>query len=420
MKNDAETDVDKRTERCQEGEGQRRWRLLFPASCTLAYHQKLLWTVTLGREHRKFEPLLKEGVNRPYLTILDPEFILDDQRFVWAKRHLIKGEARSQVVALVRGEVPEKVFITGAGYRHVAKYVEEPIICLKCCRWGHKSWSCQNDPRCRFCGKSHLSNVCRNRLNLGEKIVPRCCNCGGVHNASSAVCSKRPSMGVIRPVNVTEQARALTQTPGAQQNSLPQTAPVNRTNAWVKESPLLRQAQATSSHATTQDSGSDSVTVSEVATVAQKEGHNNMAKEVWAELRKVGEFLQNLGQRIESIEAKLNVQEVKEIHKTVKENQDIVVEGNNEILSAEMKESEVCVNDGSRSERKNPIITHKMKESFGPIMDISGLKKSLENRNVAFTGELGRRWEMLCQVWLSFSEFIGNDLGSELINNGSP
>ncbi|XP_069171278.1 uncharacterized protein [Procambarus clarkii] len=261
MKNDAETDVDKRTERCQEGEGQRRWRLLFPASCTLAYHQKLLWTVTLGREHRKFEPLLKEGVNRPYLTILDPEFILDDQRFVWAKRHLIKGEARSQVVALVRGEVPEKVFITGAGYRHVAKYVEEPIICLKCCRWGHKSWSCQNDPRCRFCGKSHLSNVCRNRLNLGEKIVPRCCNCGGVHNASSAVCSKRPSMGVIRPVNVTEQARALTQTPGAQQNSLPQTAPVNRTNAWVKESPLLRQAQATSSHATTQDSGSDNVTV---------------------------------------------------------------------------------------------------------------------------------------------------------------
>nr|XP_045620860.1 uncharacterized protein LOC123772046 [Procambarus clarkii] len=68
---DAETDqtsVDERAEQCQEGDCQQRWRLLFPTSCTLTYHKKLLWTVNLGREHCKFEPLLNEGVNRRYFT----------------------------------------------------------------------------------------------------------------------------------------------------------------------------------------------------------------------------------------------------------------------------------------------------------------------------------------------------------------
>ena len=110
--------------------------------------KKLLATVDLGRVFRRFEPLFKERKHRPYITvdsqeavelltntgyegiviqlpddrekytkvilfryplIADPDFLLDDARFVWAIRHVFRGGYRSQVIALVKGEVPEKV-----------------------------------------------------------------------------------------------------------------------------------------------------------------------------------------------------------------------------------------------------------------------------------------------------------------------
>ncbi|KAK4327112.1 hypothetical protein Pmani_002397 [Petrolisthes manimaculis] len=143
-----------------------RKRLYFYNSCVLTLSQKRLWSAKLAQQYRSFKPTLKEGLNRPFITVedteavvklttegydgvvmeqpkdtgnltkvfiapydrlLDPELLLDDDRVVWAKRHVVRGEKKKSVVALVRGEVPEKLHVLGNGYRRVHKYIEQPI-----------------------------------------------------------------------------------------------------------------------------------------------------------------------------------------------------------------------------------------------------------------------------------------------------
>ncbi|KAK3892687.1 hypothetical protein Pcinc_003479 [Petrolisthes cinctipes] len=128
-----------------------RKRLYFSNSCGLTLSQKRLWSAKLAQQYRSFKPTLKEGLNRPFITVegteavatlttegydgvvmeqpkdtgnftkvfivpydclLDPELLLDDDRVVWAKRHVVRGEKKKSVVALVRGEVPEKLHIS--------------------------------------------------------------------------------------------------------------------------------------------------------------------------------------------------------------------------------------------------------------------------------------------------------------------
>lgn len=211
-----------------------RQRLLFPDDCKLSFQQKVLWTMKIGREHRSFQPLLKEGRNRPYITVgseeavkhltekgyegvmlklppqeqeqtnkiiifrypvwLEEEYLLDDPRVVWARRNKVRGEARSQVIALWKGEIPDTLFVTGIGRRPVRRYIEEQPMCLRCSRWGHQAWSCMMDERCRFCGGNHISTRCGEKIKANKRVLPRCCNCGGPHNAKSSDCPKRPGL----------------------------------------------------------------------------------------------------------------------------------------------------------------------------------------------------------------------------------
>lgn len=216
----------------QEQQGS-RVRLHFPIDSPLTYQQKVLWVMELGRDHKSFLPLIKEGKYRPYLTVaneeavihltttgykgiklevpdekekttkiivfkypvwLDPTFLLEDNRITWAGRNRVRGEERSQAIAIIKGEAPEKIFITGLGYRYVAPYNEEDSICLRCSRWRHPTWSCQLDPRCRFCAGNHMSTRCGEKIRAGMRIEPRCCNCGGPHNAKTMTCPRRPTV----------------------------------------------------------------------------------------------------------------------------------------------------------------------------------------------------------------------------------
>ncbi|KAK3863021.1 hypothetical protein Pcinc_031161 [Petrolisthes cinctipes] len=210
-----------------------RKRLYFPNSCGLTLSQKRLWSAKLAQQYRSFKPTLKEGLNRPFITVegteavatlttegydgvvmeqpkdtgnltkvfiapydclLDPELLQDDDRVVWAKRHVVRGEKKKSVVALVRGEVPEKLHVLGNGYRRVHKYIEQPIQCYNCSQWNHKAWSCRYEVCCRFCGKNHHSSECGKKIKEGETVEVRCCNCGKPHNAASKLCEKRPKM----------------------------------------------------------------------------------------------------------------------------------------------------------------------------------------------------------------------------------
>lgn len=53
----------------------KRHRLLFPDDCKLSYQRKVVWTMELGRDHNNFNPLLKNGKHRPYLTVGSEEAV---------------------------------------------------------------------------------------------------------------------------------------------------------------------------------------------------------------------------------------------------------------------------------------------------------------------------------------------------------
>lgn len=129
-------------------------------------------------------------------TLIDPDDLSFDERFVWVKRRVVKLKdavsPKPQLVALMKGSLPEKVFIPCLGYKYVSLYNETPVLCYKCSKWGHMQYKCYNDFRCRFCGKNHDSRECIAKLKENVKIVPTCCNCGESHNANSWHCTKRP------------------------------------------------------------------------------------------------------------------------------------------------------------------------------------------------------------------------------------
>ncbi|XP_069192379.1 uncharacterized protein [Procambarus clarkii] len=179
-----------------------------------------------------------------YPTYLDPDYLLlNNDSVVWAKRNSVRGEKQSQVVALVKGEAPERIFVQGLGYRKVVKYIEEPILCMKCSRWGHMAWKCQFDSRCRYCGKKHDSRECRVKIKNGEKIVPSCCNCRGSHNAGSYLCRMKPHLrdsrtGATSRIDVSSKEGKIVQQEHGGNSWKPMTAPMN--NVWEKGTETIK------------------------------------------------------------------------------------------------------------------------------------------------------------------------------------
>ncbi|XP_069181714.1 uncharacterized protein [Procambarus clarkii] len=72
---DSEEEITKRPKnedmlsRTREMQTNGRKRLLFPTACQLNFHQKLEWTVRFAKEFFEYEPLFKEGLHRPYITV---------------------------------------------------------------------------------------------------------------------------------------------------------------------------------------------------------------------------------------------------------------------------------------------------------------------------------------------------------------
>ena len=154
--------------------------------------------------------------------------LASDENVVWAKRHIIKKQVKASVVALMRGVIPERIWVPGNGWRKVRKYVELPPLCFNCCQYGHKAWRCQYDTVCRFCSGRHGSKECAEKIKEGVKIPPKCCNCGQAHNAGSFRCEKRPSLSTDKKDTVREPKRQL----------VPAEPPER--NAWF---PLLLESQ---------------------------------------------------------------------------------------------------------------------------------------------------------------------------------
>ena len=219
-----------------EGTNQRQ-RLYFPNDVQMDYNSKVQWAFKLYTEHPGFEVLFKEGKFREYITVkdesavehltslgfagvvlerpredekttkiiifgiplcLDPDLLLNNERIVKARRREVKSGGKAfpkpQLIAFLKGDVPEKIFVPCIGYKKVAVFEEQEPLCFKCSKWGHRAYKCQYETRCRYCSKSHDSTECFNKIKDNVKIVPKCCNCGGDHNANSRLCKRRPAV----------------------------------------------------------------------------------------------------------------------------------------------------------------------------------------------------------------------------------
>ncbi|KAK4305199.1 hypothetical protein Pmani_022878 [Petrolisthes manimaculis] len=89
------------------------------------------------------------------------------------------------------GNVPNEVHLVGLGRFRCELYVHEPDMCKNCSRWGHQEWCCRTAPKCRYCAGNHKSTICSTKIQAGTFIPPKCCNCGGAHNAHSPVIQRQ-------------------------------------------------------------------------------------------------------------------------------------------------------------------------------------------------------------------------------------
>ena len=107
------------------------------------------------------------------------------------RRNKIRGVESPQVIAFWEGEAPNKLVI-GREVFPVSVFVDLPMLCYKCSKWGHVDRNCRSIHRCRFCAGHHNSQLCIDKIKKGEKFEPKCVNCGSNHNASAKNCPKRP------------------------------------------------------------------------------------------------------------------------------------------------------------------------------------------------------------------------------------
>lgn len=206
--------------------------LYLPRDSAISEQEFFSWTLSLAESHPDLKITYVKGKNRPYIraegeedvTFLTQEgykgvrlippnpddimtkiiikrfplqakldIVLNNPQVHWAKRNTVRGEEREQVVALWKGKVPDTVRFSPILSPHpVDVYREPPAFCLRCSRWGHKAPTCKRRVCCRFCSGGHESQNCRQKINAGIEVPPRCVNCKGDHNAHSIACPVRP------------------------------------------------------------------------------------------------------------------------------------------------------------------------------------------------------------------------------------
>ncbi|XP_077546624.1 uncharacterized protein LOC144159170 isoform X2 [Haemaphysalis longicornis] len=98
---------------------------------------------------------------------------------------VINRNPRGIVILTFRPDVtlPPEVDIDGHTFR-VDEYLEPPLQCLNCMRFGHYARVCRAAPRCHRCAGPHRGKDCKS-------TVTRCCNCLEEHRATYSGCSKR-------------------------------------------------------------------------------------------------------------------------------------------------------------------------------------------------------------------------------------
>lgn len=163
-----------------------------------------------------------------------------DIKIISAKR-LAKPDQKSWVVKLTfQGlTLPEKAFLAGRSHR-IHAYLERPLQCLLCARYGHAARVCRSTPRCFTCGENHESKSCENQA------VPICAICGGPHPANSNECPNRGFQTKIAEVKATLNCtfKAARKAVTAAAKSYAAALKDSPTSSKTTEAPAIRPAPA--------------------------------------------------------------------------------------------------------------------------------------------------------------------------------
>lgn len=143
----------------------------------------------LGTAVRAFEPRSQTqatGVIKGVDTGIDiaeiREHLKTDNDTPIASAHRL-GTSTTVVITFTCASLPEHVLL-GLVRHRVEPFVEKPIQCHLCLRFGHIQAMCRNSPTCSRCSGPHQRTDC----NDGTTV--RCCNCGKQHEATSHQCAK--------------------------------------------------------------------------------------------------------------------------------------------------------------------------------------------------------------------------------------
>jgi hypothetical protein len=149
---------------------------------------------------------------------------------------LVKKSENNRPLNIVKIEFDEKeyfekalsqgIYIGSTRFRiEKWKFVEGPMQCIKCQKYGHKSYSCNSPVRCQLCGEEN-----HDHKNCQKRNEPKCCNCNQNHAASSKQCAMRidltkkmklqASSGVFQNPRTTTKIQHLTNQSPAHNNDL--------------------------------------------------------------------------------------------------------------------------------------------------------------------------------------------------------
>ncbi|XP_068244040.1 uncharacterized protein [Palaemon carinicauda] len=206
--------------------------LYFPGDTGMDFREKKRWTFRLRDAYKDFGVTFMDGLSKPFITVKgavavnylttvgfqgiilhkykhtinSSKIIIFDvpihincssldfgSNVLWIKRRCVRGQPRQQLIASIKGPIPNRFFVPSLGYRAIAIVTNLPLLCLICSRWGHIKDDCIEDTyRCRFCSGIHNSQECLEKIRNNIHVPRRCCNCGDAHNASSEYCPMRP------------------------------------------------------------------------------------------------------------------------------------------------------------------------------------------------------------------------------------
>src|SRR5664279_3266125 len=91
--------------------------------------------------------------------------------------------------AVILGYINDPPEAVELGYRiyRTRLYVEQPIQCHQCLRWGHKKDRCRGQQRCPRCSGEHKFDDCPDK---DDRSHAKCANCGDSHSATYKGCPK--------------------------------------------------------------------------------------------------------------------------------------------------------------------------------------------------------------------------------------